>query len=186
MSTRTRIGRAAVALILGVLTAACTRTDAGPPTITSVTADGPLGSQPPGARLCTRAGPGNALTLGIDALQNKSTKPITINSVSLQGEDGLTLGEASLMPIVNRTLLGNYPTYPPARAYTIPGWTSRRLIPGAQMQPQEQVNLVAELRLSSQMGTAKYLQVSYQQNNKQYAYRTGTMLVILAMGKRCT
>ena len=94
--------------------------------------DGALGGETGLVTVCTPVAGSGPVVAADEVLRNDSTQPVTLDEVRLVEPDGLTLLDAFLLPVLDRTLLGTTALPPGSHA-----WAQRRQGVGAVLAPGE-------------------------------------------------
>lgn len=165
----------ALSAVTALLTAACSSSP-GP---------SPLGDGGTPGTQCTRQSGGQPVTLGLYTLDNRSTLPVVISSVSLpKSARGLRMTKAWLVPIYHDLKNGDWDVigvgwpYPPT---TQPNWPRRRPAPGAVIKPGQDLNLVFGLiRTTNSAGRSPGPEVTYTAKGNIYTLSEQTGLVVAA------
>lgn len=110
-----------------------------------------------------------------EALRNESTRAVTVDAVRLVDPEGLTLLDASLLPVRDRTLIGTS-ALPPAS----PVWAERRDAVGAVLAPGETWNLALTLERDGGRGRLADVEVAYTVGGSSSTHRLGYALTVLA------
>ncbi len=153
------------------LLAACSGQDAA----------GPLGNGGDGGQQCALGGEGQPITIGIYALENKGTSPVTVKSVSLPSLRGLKMTRAWVTPIYHLTLIGAPGAYPPTTGHfaaeTGPPWAKRKPAAGAVIRPGQSLNLVFGLtRTTSHAGYSAGPVIVYTADGTTYTMQENVSL----------
>lgn len=114
-------------------------------------------------------------TFGLEVLANTGAVAVILSAVSADEASELRVQEASIVPIVDQTLVGTQLTFPPVLEPS--RWEQRIPAIGAVIQPGESVNLVVGVqRLSGEAGTTDGLDVSYSVGNDSFIRRSENRL----------
>ena len=138
--------------------------------------EGALGGDDPGAvRQCTPIAGSSPVVFAGETLENESTRPLTLDEVRLVEPDGLTLVDASLLPIENRTLVGTV-ALPPSS----PAWPERREAVGAELAPGETWNLALTLDRDQEPASFSDIEVAYTVGGDSSTHRLRYALTVVA------
>jgi hypothetical protein len=142
----------------------------------SANAPGPLGAGGTPSRQCVTAPRGHVITMGINVLENHSTTPVTVRSVTLRQVHGLRMGKPWAVPVFSGYyLVGVVLTWPPS---TRP-WDFRMPAIGAVVRPHGEVNIAFPLtRTVAGKGTSAGMVVVYTAGSSIYTMDSQTALVI--------
>jgi hypothetical protein len=135
MKSRWLLLLAALSATVAFLTAACS--DSVPP----------LGDGGEKAVWCAPGSKGVTITMGVYSLRNSSASPVTIQSVKLPVLVRLRMTRAYLVPIPDRTLIGEG-YWPPKQEV----WALRRSAVGGVIRPGQALNLVFGLTMITDRG----------------------------------
>lgn len=123
--------------------------------------------------LCTPV-PGTAPVVSADEiLRNETDDAVTVDAVRLVGAQGVTLRDAHIVPIEDRTLLGTTPM-PPASSV----WQERRQAVGATLAPGETWNLALTLDRSAQPSRFTDVEVDVTAGGDDSTVRLGYALTV--------
>jgi hypothetical protein len=112
--------------------------------------------------------------MGVYALRNDGSSPVTIHAVTLPKLVRLTLTKAYLVPIRDRTLIGEASWPPTARA-----WQQRRPAIGGTIKPGQTLNLVFGLTMTtSRGGYSSGPLISYSADGNAYSVQEQTALTV--------
>lgn len=138
--------------------------------------EGALGGDDPGVvRQCTPVVGGSPVVFADETLRNESTHPLTLDEVRLVEPDGLTLVDASLLPIENRTVLGTVALPPSGSA-----WPERRPAIGAELMPGEPWNLALTLDRDEAPASFSDVEIAYSVDGDSSTHRLGYALTVVA------
>jgi hypothetical protein len=138
----------------------------------------PLGDGGNGGRQCTPAPQaGKPVDMVLFDLNNQSTAPVTIRSVSLPNAHGMAMTEAWLVPVnVNGPQLGVGAPWPPA---TYPLWADRLPAVGAVIEPGHDLQLAfGVLRTTAADGNSDGPLIVYTARRSSYALSEGFSLAV--------
>ena len=142
--------------------------------------DGPVSLHGDSGEICMPSnGPGQ-YALRMDVLNNTSSEPATIRSVSLVAPEGVELADAYVMGITDMTLVG-VQAWPPSLSVQDPTWKARVPAPGATVPAgaRNTTNLVLHLVTApGGTGTLAAHRVSYEAGGRPYRTQT-TMGVVI-------
>jgi hypothetical protein len=156
------------ALVIVVVVSACS-------TNSSVDSSGPLGTTAAvNGKACIPVATPTTVTLGGEELQNSGHDPITIDAISIDGAQRISVADSVVVPIVNNTLLGFANNYPPdgasSTAQNISAWSKRAPAVGYQLSPGTTMNLVLAVKyLGGGDASADRITVAYHQGEKKYS-----------------
>jgi hypothetical protein len=108
---------------------------------------GPLGDGGLKAVWCASGTKGVTVAMGVYALRNDGSSSITIRAVTLPKLVRLTMTKAYLVPIRNKTLIGEA-SWPPKA----PAWQQRQPAIGGTIKPGQTLNLVFGLTMTTSRG----------------------------------
>jgi hypothetical protein len=131
----------------------------------------PLGNGGAGGRACTPAPQvGKPVNMALFDLNNQSTAPVTIRSVSLPDAHGMAMTEAWLVPSnTSGPQLGVGFAYPPV---TYPLWADRVPASGAAIRPGQHLQLVfGVLRTTAADGSSDGPMIVYTAGPTTYTLR---------------
>jgi len=125
------------------------------------------------ARLCVPGPPGRQLTYANDAVENTSDGAITIEKVSLVGAHDARAVDAYLAPIVDLTLIGTVPGWPPVEQAS--NAFDRKVALPAELSSKESANLVVHLD-AGDGATVEAVEVTYRERGHRVTARSSTSL----------
>lgn len=157
---------AATALTAGVLLVSLTACQAEPPARA-------LRYGGDAVDLCVPTPAGRQLTYANDAVENTSGDAITIEKVSLVGAHDARAVDAYLAPIVDRTLIGTVPGWPPVEQAST-AFDNKVALP-APLASRESANLVVHLD-AGEGATVQAVEVTYRQRGHNVTARNSTSL----------
>jgi hypothetical protein len=159
---------AAVLAVTAITAAACGQSAPPPPLAASSTT----------GVVCIPAPAGQPVTMGIWALENDSNSKVTVSVVSLTGGTGQRMSSPFLVPIANRTLIGD-PLWPPTGAV----WAQRKPASGGIIAAHQALNLVIALTRTSAHPKPATVVVTYTAAGNSYTLTEG--LRVLASAGPC-
>lgn len=127
--------------------------------------------------LCMPASASGNYTYALDAIENTSTAAVTIERVTLVGAKDVDLVESYVAPIVNNTLIGVQPNWPPTDPAP-QAFRDRAELP-SDLPAMQMRNLVIHLR-AGEPSEIKAVEVTYQQGGARKKVRNSTALTIKA------
>lgn len=127
-----------------------------------------MGSDTGRGEQCTPVGGDLPVVFGDEVVGNVSSRPLRIDAVRLVRAEGLTIRDAFLLSIRDRTLLGTRPL-PPA----VPVWQDRREAVGARIAPGEEWNLALVLVRDGQPAGFADVEVAYTVGGDSSVQRLG-------------
>jgi hypothetical protein len=148
------------------------------------TGPGPLGDGGSPGQQCSPARQGQTITMGIYHLENSSSSPVTVQSVSLGSPDGLTMTKSWLVPIehVGGTLdlVGAGWPYPPGFSQPVRwAWALRKPAVGAVIRAHQDLNLVFGLRrTTAKSGRSDGAVIGYTAGGSTYTLAENVSLVV--------
>jgi hypothetical protein len=136
--------------------------------------NGPLGKVGPDGNI---GAPGPLVAIGTDIFTNKSSKPVTTQSATLDSPVGLKLVTTFILPLHGDESFGtsHYPVPKSFLEHALKGvnWSARHAVAGAVIQPKEQAEVVAVVQMTGKRdGTAKAVTINYSQSGHHY-FRVG-------------
>lgn len=134
---------------------------------------GALGRDKTRIEQCTPVQGDSAVVFGDGVLRNEGGRSLRIDAVRLVQPDGLTIRDAFLLPIRNRTILGTG-SFPPGS----PVWQDRRKATGANVAPGEQWNLALTLERDGHPTKFADVEVAYTVGADSAAHRLGYALTV--------
>jgi hypothetical protein len=123
---------------------------------------------------CTPVEGDGPVVFADDVVGNVSGRPLRIDAIRLVQADGLTIRDAFLLPIRNRTIMGTRP-FPPSA----PVWQDRREAIGANVAPGEEWNLALTLDRDAQPTKFTDIEVAYTVGDDASTQRLGFALTIV-------
>jgi hypothetical protein len=146
--------------------------------------NGPLGEIGPDGNI---GAPGPVVAIGTDIFTNNSSQPVTTQSATLDSPMRLKLVTTFILPLHGNESFGtsHYPVPKSFLEHALKGvnWSARHVVAGAVIQPKEQAEVVAVVRMTSKRdGTATAVTVNYSQNGHHY-FRVGPNAVDVTLDK---
>ena len=125
--------------------------------------------------LCIPAGSSTEFTLGLDAVQNSTKADITVDSVRLIGADNATMVDGYLAPILDNTLIGAIPGWPPRQGATA-AFDQKKTVP-TTISAGKDANLVVHVKATAP-AQIKAVEVTYTSDGKPLRVQNTTSLTI--------
>lgn len=137
--------------------------------------DGPLRLGGEQGTLCIPAGPTGEYTLGLDAVQNSTKADIEVDRVRLIGADNATMVAGYLAPILDNTLMGAIPGWPPQGGAT-PAFEQKKNVP-TTISAGKDANLIIHVKATAP-AAIKAVEVTYTSDGKPMRVQNTTSLTI--------
>jgi hypothetical protein len=137
---------------------------------------GPLDRPAGVSHLCVPLRGTAPVVVGDEALENHARARATIQAVRLVGPEGLTLTEAFLLPVANKTLLGTT-----TRPEGSPVWTQRVKAQGAVVDARDSRNLALVVSRSGR-GSFRDVEVTYTADGHRYVLSLAFSFEVLSAG----
>jgi hypothetical protein len=139
--------------------------------------DGPLGDGGAPGLQCAYGVKGHTDTIGYP-LENRSSSPVTITSITVPAARGLKMTRAFVVPIQHRPgqyqAIGELTVWPPA---SDPVWAHRHAIPGAAVPAGATLNLIFGLtQTTGKVGRADGPLITYSSDGNSYTIQEQTAL----------
>lgn len=143
---------------------------------------GPLARDEARGTLCVPVDPESAMTMGQDILVNSGESDLTITDVALEEAEGVSLVEAFVTPLDERTTVGVMSGFPPEGLpdESQRAWARREPAEQATVPARATRGLVAGLRLDGSRGSAKAFIIEYRVGDREYRYRTPNEMILRA------
>ena len=132
-----------------------------------------MGSDTGRVEQCTPLEGDYPVVFGNETVGNVGDRPLRIDAVRLVRAEGLTMRDAFLLPIRDRTIMGTLP-FPPA----VPVWQDRRKAVGSEVAPGQEWNLALTLVRDGQPASFADVEVAYTVGGDLSAQRLGYSLTI--------
>lgn len=137
--------------------------------------NGPLSLGGDTGTICMPAAPSGQYTDGFDAVQNTTDASIQVTGIRLVGAQHATMHGGYLAPIINTTLIGALPGWPPTGG-TLPTFSAKKAVP-AQIAAGQSANLVIHLS-ATPPATVQAVEVTYISDGEAFRVRNSTTLII--------
>lgn len=124
--------------------------------------------------LCIRIDPRGEYTYAFDVVKNTTDEAITVNAVTLIGAKNAVAEGGYLAPIVNTTLIGAMPGWPPEG--DPPAFDEKQPVP-TDVTARQEANLVVHL-VADGPADIDALEVTYTSNGDEKTVRNSTKLQI--------
>jgi hypothetical protein len=119
--------------------------------------------------------PGSIITYGFEAVRNTGSSGATIQKIGYVHPHNLSLLDAFIVPVHNRTLYGGEYGYPPKWMLAERSMT---VSPTKGTRPDDYANVIIVTKLTGKTGHADAVYLDYEENGVLYSYRTITSLTV--------
>lgn len=125
--------------------------------------------------ICIPPGSGDDYAIGIDAVQNGTAADIQVKQVRLIGAKNVRLIDGYLAPIVDQTLVGAMPGWPPSSA--APAVFEKKAVVPTSLPANGEANLLVHVN-ATVPAQVDAVEVTYVSDGKTLRVRNTTMFAI--------